>query len=170
MAKYYKKEYYESFKKYKICTSCKKTKALENKTYCLDCLLIQREKNNKYREKNKKYLKNYLKIWQKERYEKRKKDGICVTCGKRKAYLKFVQCCICRAKDKNKRKGIYNRELYNKCRSCGNPKLYLNFRVCEKCYEKLKKARIKRWYEEDGTKKKPTLKERPIFLGRNWNK
>lgn len=125
-----------------VCDSCKFE----------DCVYIEKPERKKHkkvmsqeqREKQNKYLK--------ERYEYRKKNGICVTCGE-KAKEGRIRCEKCLIKNriketekrrtKFKEKGTTRKEYSeenNLCYLCLKEKRKKGKKVCEKCYQKTRRA------------------------------
>jgi ribosomal protein S14 len=100
----------ETMKTLQRCVRCgeKDAYTMVGKQLCYECT----EKGKEYA---KVYHQNHLeqsKIKMKERYEKLKADGICVQCGKQKAFF-GTKCKMCRAKfnkyqNKRLREGYYD--------------------------------------------------------------
>ena len=100
----------------------------------------------------------------KERYERLKKEGICVTCKTAKAEEGYVSCKACREKS---RKNSNNRRQWYKlngiCPDCGTEKLIGDEKICPECGAKKyisnlksKKPYSREYYRKriDGLKKK----------------
>lgn len=87
----YGKKRREILRQVKICIRCGKNEAIAGLSSCYECL--QRVKNRKHI-----YTKEEYKIHcenMKTKYAERKKQGICVKCGKRKALPNRVKCLEC---------------------------------------------------------------------------
>ena len=80
----------------------------------------------------------------KETYDKRKKEGICVLCGKEKAKTNKVCCTSCGEKQKQNRKE--HRDFSKKhglCPDCGKNKLFGQERRCPECLARVYESNIK---------------------------
>lgn len=108
-----------------ICLSCTKKQSLKSKNKynnvstkilcdynCLNCKFkdcILEDNENTFRENKIKKVKEYRlrhleehKQSEKDRYQKRKENGLCVRCGNKRENLKFVLCDKCREYNKNR--------------------------------------------------------------------
>ena len=74
----YYKEVYHWRKEHKMCVSCGHEKAEPGKIYCLEC----KEKRHRYYQDMPEEKKLKIAELNKARYEERKKNGLCVRCGK----------------------------------------------------------------------------------------
>lgn len=132
----YSKETYEMFKEIGICPTCQKRKAEPHHVECYECLDAKRLRYYK----NKESLKTNKR--KNTTAERRKADGICVTCGKRKAMNGKTRCGICLVKQRKQakeRRGAYleryERPTYGMCYICGSKELYENRNLCKRCYD-----------------------------------
>lgn len=117
-----RKEYYDTYKKLGICTSCGKNKAMENRVLCPDCIEKDNLRTRTYDKERKKF------------YNKRKRElcealGVCTTCMTRDM-KKGKQCLECYTKrirkyrEKQAEQGKLPRALwseYGLCSICGEP-------------------------------------------------
>lgn len=133
----------EMYKKAGICTSCGSEEAEPNKTMCFECLEKRRINSRRYREKmtleERKEAKRKKSEAAKILYAKRKKEGTCVICGKRKS-VKWALCLDCYVKrERKKHTGISRTErpAYGQCFVCASP-VVENKKMCGRCIEKYK--------------------------------
>ena len=122
-----------------ICPRCKKNPVEPNRHACYECLGYDRDRYYKSR-KNGTYKKQAADTERKRIVrEKRKSQGLCYRCGKRKA---DGLCEICKAKAKRYRDKTRcniersERSSYGLCYICGKNELYDGHKVCKSCYEK----------------------------------
>ena len=140
----YMQERREWFVKHNCCSECGKQDAytIGGKRRCFDC--TEKEKHKKMTDEQRE-LHNKK---EKERYYKRKENGICTECG-RKAEKGFAKCLRCLIKDRNRHKSDdvprHERGAYGLCYICGKE---LNgqknvdgkdSKLCKSCYQKMKK-------------------------------
>jgi hypothetical protein len=118
-----------------ICPNCRKRAPEPHKALCLECLEKRRESDERYRKTHRKKRKNTT-------TERRKQNGICVTCGIRKAVNGKTRCGICLEKQREQakeRRGAYleryERPTYGMCYICGSKELYENRHLCKRCYD-----------------------------------
>lgn len=113
-----------------ICITCFHEMAEPGKLKCFEC--AERDRLRTERNRNR---KRDHETW-KARYEMRKREGICTSCGKAPAEHGY-KCnrCYIKAKRRKKPKDIIRSERpsYGLCYICGKPKLE-DKSVCEKCY------------------------------------
>ena len=124
---------YEFYKSHGICVRCGQSNAVKGKVMCLPCAeksadSIRRSLAKKTEEELKQQAaKN--RIAKKEWYEKRKRLGICVKCGKDNPGR--VYCTECSAKNVvRKPKKI---KMRGKCYMCSEP-VAKRGDLCSKCY------------------------------------
>lgn len=131
-----------------ICPICRKNPIEPNKHACYECLGKERDRYRKSRE-NGTYKKQKADTERKRiLYEKRREQGLCYRCGKRKAE---GLCGICKAKAKaykdKKRADISRSERpnYGLCYTCGKQELYDGHKVCKSCYDTRMKCMEAAW-------------------------
>lgn len=86
----------------------------------------------------------------KKQYEQRKKDEICVRCGKKPSEENRVMCKDCL--EKMRKRNVDNRAFYKKhglCPRCGKRKLFGKEKTCPECLAEAEIAR-KRWVQNKG--------------------
>lgn len=140
--KLYQKEVRGLCKARGVCIMCRKAKAKNGRTMCIDCLDSVRVTSEWSRSEDSRA--------QRRQYRKRKKDlcvafGVCVNCQKRNATHGQV-CEVCKskrdAKALNKSKRML-RHYLGTCTICGNERVD-GYRVCQRCLnvrrENIKKA------------------------------
>ena len=124
-----------------ICPQCQKNPVEPNRHSCYECL--GRERDRYYeRRKNGKLQKKLDQDSQRKKieYNRRKKSGLCTTCGKKQKQNGLL-CASCyvkyRSKAAKKRQEIDRSERvsYGMCYICGANELYENHHVCRKCYQ-----------------------------------
>lgn len=137
-----------------ICPRCHKYILYGDEKACPECRAKQTNYKALTRENNREEYNLYMRVYQKQAYEERKKKHICTICGKRKAENGYFTCDVCRLKRLNRRREKnYKESRYERgiCRFCDNP-IEQGYKVCEyhhkmnidKCNnEKSKKARKK---------------------------
>ena len=143
----YAKTNREFFRKHHLCTQCGKEKVPETQKICPEC----RIKISKYRKPLTDSQKENFRKQQDLLYQKRKEQGICTRCGKRKAMADKAKCGICLAKDaethRRRHMGRPNikeyREENHLCYHCGNKIDVETGRLCSICLEKCRQNGIK---------------------------
>lgn len=135
------KERREWYLSHGICPHCGRNDLQKGYKLCLECRMkdIERQKGRSLSEEQR--LKN--KAAQKALANKRKAEGICVRCGKRKTDGKHINCAICRAakaakqREYNRKQGMIPIELRGEgyCTRCYKP--IESGKLCDKCYEYL---------------------------------
>lgn len=133
----------EFYRKNGLCTSCGKVMVLGSEKQCPEC----RVKRKAYRkplseEQKEKYNKNFKKQ-QRNLYQKRKEQGICTRCGKRKAMPGKAKCGICLEKDAEAHRkryfdkpNIWEERIKNHlCLWCGEPAAE-NGKLCTSCLQR----------------------------------
>lgn len=143
----YMKERRQWFKDHHVCIECGKQDAytLNGRARCYEC-------NEKHNKSNVKNMTEKRKLHIKQYREKKRAEGFCVRCGKRKAVSDKVHCSVCLARNKIRLKKQHSSEIprgerhsYNLCYRCGNPldgQLKADgekSRLCSKCYNKMPK-------------------------------
>lgn len=129
---------YDFYKSNGICPRCRVKNAFYNHVYCEDCLEKIALANIKFRDpKAKEYSMRY-RDRNKKRYEERKKNGLCVRCGK--PATNGTLCAYHYYKRKEQRKkyssGRERGEAFRKriknglCMYCGKPQVY-GYKFCE---------------------------------------
>lgn len=89
------------FRKKGICPECGKNELFGEEKTCIECRAIDAERKlKKYYADVEKYRKESSERTRK-RNEKRKEEGICVSCGKRKPEDGRFRCKICLVKERN---------------------------------------------------------------------
>lgn len=152
-----------------ICTRCGKEYADLGHTICLDCLEKRRESEaKKFSGLEDAETRHTM---QKERYERLKAAGICIKCGKKKAYehngIKYVRCYECYIATVNKYQKI-NQKRYNHyadadlCRWCGGERVPGRI-YCEECLSRLQEQAEKNFAP---SREKNAEKMKKIIWGR----
>jgi len=114
---------YEYYKSHHICVSCRKEDAEPDSIYCWECREKARERGRvKYeKEKNSIEYLNKKRISDKKRYEKRKSDGRCTSCGVLKAVPGKTRCQKCLNKRKRGGVSFPLRKYLGICLHCDKP-------------------------------------------------
>lgn len=133
------------YQKNHVCPRCRKNSIIGDEKICLECAAKENEKTMRKRDKE-----HYNKIhreWSKKEYKRRKENGICTRCGKRKPDHGFLKCGICRNKETEKRRIKYmkpdrkERVEQGLCYFCDNP-IKPGYKICENHYQlNVEKAR-----------------------------
>lgn len=144
-----------------VCTRCGREDAFPGHIYCPSCMEKNQKKSRDYYHQlsaeDKELMLKKARKRKKDRYQQRKADGLCVSCGKKA--VKGVFCLECyiknkkgnqkRAKKKKIAMGGDPRELRTEkglCRFCEEPALP-GHRLCEKHYSRaLERARHARQF------------------------
>lgn len=145
MSKQNYKELYKWYKEHNICPQCGSNRAAPHRVRCEECLLKnaessqkQRDKSAEKREKAKENHRSYLKSLR----EERKKNGLCIYCGKPQSQNSTCMCIDCRIKNQRKnekrKQGISRSErpLYGICYRCGKREIVPGKKLCRECAEK----------------------------------
>ena len=132
-----------------LCVKCGRP-AEKGKTFCLVCLIDNREKSRYSRDRYETHIKQHKKEYNQKVYEQRIKDGICTMCGKRKPSQGYRICEICRKKKRVINKRSYaKRKLINPyidraewtsygiCYRCGVNPTWNGTKLCKDCYDLL---------------------------------
>ena len=135
-------ERYDYLKKIHICVNCGNEDAEPNSIYCLHCREKIYSRNRKYRKNNEEKMKTKEKDYFKNLYHKRKEQGICTKCGKRKVCRSSTTLCLeCYIKHKRIKDKRWNNEIsrserkyYDLCYVCGKEKIYKS-NLCKKHYD-----------------------------------
>ena len=98
----------------KRCASCGQELAVNSKWYCADCLQNQSDWHyNWYHSLSPEEKETFLLKKgnnQRSLRERRKAEGICTTCGKRKARTGKVSCALCADKSNRRKREAYMRK------------------------------------------------------------
>lgn len=121
-----------------VCPRCGKNKLFGDEKVCPECGAYGYTVAMRSRERlGKEHYNEVHKEWSKSTYQKRKEEGICTRCGKRKADYGLTTCGICREKDnktrlKRKPHKPPRTERYKKglCYFCDKP-IKKGYKVCE---------------------------------------
>lgn len=135
------KERREWYLSHGICPHCGRNDLQKRYKLCLECRMKDNERQRKKVRTDEQRKKNA--DAQKRLTAKRKADGICVRCGKRKVDGKYTHCAVCRAKkaakqrEYNRKQGMIPIELRGEgyCSRCYKP--IENGKLCTECYEYL---------------------------------
>ena len=125
----------------RVCPRCLKNSLFGDEKVCPECNAIFANRAAKIRETDRESYNEKQKIMHKKMYDKRKEQGICTRCGKRKADEGHTTCSICRIKTTNKKREKCGkpdrRERYLKglCYFCDNP-VEEGYKVCEYHHKK----------------------------------
>lgn len=95
-----RREQYSLRKSEGKCPRCGEQKDSEGFIYCSECRKYLTEMQSVYDNDPEKRTKK--KVYYRERYQRLKKLGICVRCGKEKAKEGFYLCESCNTKEKHK--------------------------------------------------------------------
>ena len=136
------KERREWYLSHGICPHCGRNDLQKGYKLCLECRMKDNERQRKKVRTDEQRKKNA--DAQKRLVAKRKADGICVRCGKRKVDGKYTYCAVCRAKkaakqrEYNRKQGMIPIELRGEgyCSRCYKP---TDGKLCAECYEYLVK-------------------------------
>lgn len=134
------KERREWYLSHGICPHCGRNDLQKGYKLCLECRMkdLERHKGKTISEET----KEKRKAAQRALADKRKAEGICVRCGKRKTDDKHTNCAICRAakaakqREYNQRNGRIPIQLRGEgyCTRCYKP---TDGKLCAECYEYL---------------------------------
>lgn len=140
------RERYHWYLSHGICPICKVEDLQDGKKRCWRCRVKDNERMQARRAAESKaqadLRREKFKLKSKEARDKRKAEGICITCGKRKAENGKTRCGICLAYhrqkqlDQNRKNGMMPLELrgYGYCTICYAP---TENKVCEECHARL---------------------------------
>lgn len=128
-----------------VCPSCRKNTILGDEMTCPECRAKGANYAEKLRERSRDDYNGYMRKYQKNMYQKRKEDGICTRCGKRKAEHGFFTCPACRKKGREQ-KALKSQEkiprteryLHGRCFFC-DQKIKEGYKVCEAHYAQILK-------------------------------
>lgn len=137
-------EYYHWYKAAGICPKCKSAPVTKGRSACPNCLDAEAERQRRRRDfatdAEKKAMCDKASATKAALYQRRKEQGLCVACGKRKAQDRRVRCGICLAKERRaaerfKRKnGVMSiQDKWAEGCICGKPAMH-GKKVCEDCY------------------------------------
>ena len=159
------REWYYFLKEHHICVRCGKRDAFYNKTKCPECIEKAQKRDREHYAENREKILQRKKKRSKPLYARRKAEGLCVKCGRKKA-IKGIYCLECYVKERKreierteKRKrenGGYIREIWKEkglCIQCGEPTLP-GKRLCQKHYEVAAKnaehaRKYSKWWRKD---------------------
>lgn len=134
------KERREWYLSHGICPHCGRNDLQKGYKLCLECRMKDNERQRKKVRTDEQRKKNA--DAKKRLTAKRKAEGICVRCGKRKTDGKHTNCAICRAakaakqREYNQRNGRIPIQLRGEgyCTRCYKP---TDSKLCAECYEYL---------------------------------
>lgn len=137
------KERREWYLSHGICPHCGRNDLQKGYKLCLECRMKDNERHKSKTISDETRKKQ--KAAQKALADKRKVEGICVRCGKRKTDGKHINCAICRAakaakqREYNRKQGMIPIELRGEgyCTRCYKP--IESGKLCAECYEYLVK-------------------------------
>ena len=151
----YASELYKFRKQNHICISCGNKPAEDGYVMCLACRMNNRERSlARYYAHRERYLKNQAKPGgqrdkAKELYKKRKAQGICVRCGKRKADAGKSHCRYCLAKKSARARERYKSARVNspirgveRCFFCSKPPIK-GYKLCDEHLQRAKEQLTK---------------------------
>lgn len=138
----YQRETRKFLLQFELCPKCGKNKLFGDEKNCPECRAAFANRQMKYREKNQEEYNEKQRIEHRAIYGKRKEQGICVRCGKRKPKNGYSTCEICQQKDRERKRIMYGygthdrheRLKYGLCYFCDNP-VKDGYKVCEKHYQ-----------------------------------
>lgn len=123
-----------------ICPICRKEPLFGQEKTCPVCRAKNTEMTLKAREKDPEHYNKVHREWSRIEYQRRKEQGLCVRCGKRKAY-KGLRCGICAEKDLQARHAREPLKLPRServkngiCYFCDRP-IKPGYKVCETHYQ-----------------------------------
>lgn len=136
-----------------ICRDCGKEDAytISGRTYCFDCAEKQRLHKQAIRETEEGRNKNRENS--KKTRERRKEQGLCERCGKRKHESGMTCCRICLDKmkiakrERDRAKGVQQR-IIGYCVLCGKFPVVEGYKHCVSCLSK--KMKVVYWLNESG--------------------
>lgn len=137
------RETYLYYKKNRVCVQCGCYSAAPNRVRCEVCLIknsesqknIKKRENEQEKEERKRKHREYLKKLRDER----KKNGLCIMCGKPQCNSSIVYCIDCKIKNQRRNEKRKNgidrsdRKNYGLCYRCGNTCIK-GKSLCENCY------------------------------------
>ena len=118
------KEEYKWYKAHHICPVCRKNRAAPNRVSCDDCLEKDRIKSQNRRKR--KEATDALNKYKRETYKKRKEEGLCTVCGKKKSLYTQTCCYECTIKRRRAKIRSYNNlkpDRTGLCKWCDNKAL-----------------------------------------------
>ena len=153
------KEWYEKRKSEHRCVTCGKqdSRTLSGLVYCAECNTKRTEAQRKYRREISDYDKKVRQI--------RKKEGLCIQCGKEDAYTMAgrSRCADCAEKMREADKRRYkkdgkkrNDQAYQQrierglCVRCGKHPVPPGRRICDLCVKQTQRNTRKRFIEQGG--------------------
>ena len=159
-AKKYARDLYYYYKNKGICPNRCKQEAEPNKVFCFECAEARNKRMREKYKENQDYKYTQLentKRRAKERRKKRKEQGLCIICGKRKINKPYseTRCIECYIKRKQSEKRLnknkilrHDRYFYDLCYNCSKKGLYNGTHYCKECWTKMSEHR-KKWWQEN---------------------
>lgn len=97
------KDNYYWYKSHGICVNCGQNNTYKEHVFCLKCMMNRRDKAiQSYYDTVTPEKKVHYREMAKDIYYKRKKNGVCVSCGKRKSVNGETRCIYCKKKKRRK--------------------------------------------------------------------
>lgn len=143
----YGRENYSLLHSLKLCVKCKAQDAytLSGRIMCAECAEKSNAGRRAWRRKHGAEIQEEANRRNRERYWRRREQGLCVRCGKPSGEAQM--CGKCKAKNNGERNDKHHREGMTpaglrgkdgKCYFCVDAPAAEGFRVCEKCLERLR--------------------------------
>lgn len=138
---------YEFYKSIGICPKCKKKKPFHNYVFCEECLEKIQNANDKYRKpKSNEYDRKYAEK-RKQKREERKRQGLCIRCGKPATHGQLCDYHWNRKKELRKKASsgreygqrFKERMAAGTCMYCGAPQVP-GYKFCKDCLPKKQKT------------------------------
>lgn len=136
-----KKEEYEWLKAHHICVNCRSEDARSGRVLCWRCAVEKSEREKANRKPDSEAHQQYLR----QRRQINRQNGVCISCGTRKAKAGHSECERCLAKarirSENKRRAngitpVYLLGKNGECRYCKAPE-GKHSGLCDACYQRL---------------------------------
>lgn len=127
----------EFYKSIGICPVCGKNKLYGDEKACPECRAYSANLMASKRAGNRDTYNSYQRDYSKSLYQRRKEQGICVRCGKRKANTGETRCLVCKTHMQKIRPPQDKREqrrIAGTCYFCGAEPLK-GMKVCKEHYE-----------------------------------
>ena len=141
-SKEYQRALYKWCKERRICVKCNCNKAFQNHSLCAECI----EKVNLRAASSYEANRDRVRNQRAENRQRRKEEGVCVSCGCRPADEGGTLCGVCKLKRRqyNRKHKVYAVKGENECFYCGKP-VKQGFKVCpahyDMCCKNMAKAR-----------------------------
>ena len=136
---------YHWFQENGICPVCRKYRLMNNEKSCLECRARKTNNNAIRMNRNEQELRKKIAIRDSNKYNERKRLGLCVACGKDND-SEFAVCNQCRIKRNSKRRVRGNNQialskrreriLLGLCYQCGEP-VKKGYKLCETHYQRM---------------------------------